>query len=140
MRQGQRQLDALPHAFAITCDFSMRGASHPHAFNCGIGLLNTAVMRIAEQPQERVQEFMPSQTARKAIELRGVANDVAQPLGLFWRNTQHASLAPRGPDKTSHYVHERGFARSVRANQAGDSRRDRQRNAVYAENLAVEAR
>src|SRR5262245_4565226 len=41
-------------------------------------------------------------------------------------------------NQTRHKVHERGLAGSIRTDQAGDARRDSQRDSVNAKNLAVE--
>ena len=45
-----------------------------------------------------------------------------------------------GEDQARHEVHDRRLARAVRPDQAGDARRDVQRDAVDAEHLAVELR
>ncbi len=59
-------------------------------------------------------------------------------LRIVGRDAQNADASARGVNQTGHQIHQRGFAGTVRANQRGDARRNRQIDAIDTQNFAIE--
>ena len=128
VRDGQRQLDPLAHALAVPRDLAIGGVGHAQALDRRAGQAVAFLLVEAEQPQKRSHHLESGEAAREGVELRGVAQCAAQPFGIGGWDAQHVNLAASGPDQTGHQIHQRGLAGAVRADQAGNAGRDRERD------------
>src|SRR6266852_7114250 len=62
---------------------------------------------------------------------------------LLWPigwNSQHCHIAARGPQQTSHQIHQGRLARAIGTHQTGNPRRNGETHVIHAENLAIEFR
>src|SRR5258708_34652656 len=62
---------------------------------------------------------------------------------LLWPigwNSQHCHIAARGPQQTSHQIHQGRLARAIGTHQTGNPGRNGETHAIHAENLAIEFR
>src|SRR5437588_9713032 len=59
---------------------------------------------------------------------------------LVSRNSEDAETTARGPQQSRHQIHQRRLSRAVRPDQTGDTRRNREANAIDSEYLAIELR
>jgi hypothetical protein len=132
------QLDALSHALAVGRDPSLRGLGQADALQRA--LRHPGCRRVIESVDAKVtvEKLVPGEAPREGVVLGAVAHLPEQFLGMIGAVPQdrHRSLART--QQTGHQVHDRRFARAVGSDQARDPGRDRQVDAVDAENLAVE--
>src|SRR5689334_21364206 len=94
--------------------------------------------RISVNAQVRLDELEPGQGPRKGIKLRAISDLPEKDLRMVRVETQHADVSSGRFDQPGHQVHQRGLARAVWTDQAGDPRLNNQAHAVHTENLAVE--
>ena len=138
MAHGLRQLDALPHAFAIPGDFAARRFRHTHALNGFPGEIFGFSVRATIQAQIGIDELVAGESFGERIELRAVA-DVAEKLfRIVGPDAEHADVAARWPDQAGHEVHQRGLTGTVGSNQTGDAGRNGKIDAVNAQHVSIE--
>ena len=140
MADRLRQPDALPHALRVARHLAIGGLRHVDALDRLIGARERLLVRQSVQPQRIVDELAARDAAREAVELRAVADRAEEAFGVGSRNAEHPDAAPRRHDQARHQVHQRRLAGAVRTDQARDSGRDLQVDAVDAEHVAVELR
>src|SRR6266550_3320194 len=140
MRDCLRQTDALPHAFTVGRDFSIRSVKQTNAFQSISRQRERFLLFITVDQQKRADEFPSRQSARKGIKLRAVTQLFEKLLRPIGRNVENRDAAARWPEQSGHQVHQRRLARAVGTHEAGDARRNLQADAVYSEYLAVELR
>src|SRR6267143_6829569 len=135
MRDCLRQTDALPHAFAVSRDFSIRSVKQTNAFQSGGRQRESFFLFITVDQQKRADEFPSRQPTRKRIKLRAVTELFEKLLRAIGRNVENRDAAARWPEQSRHQVHERRLAGAVWSYEAGNARRNLQANAVYSEYL-----
>src|SRR6267143_2341503 len=140
MRDCLRQTDALPHAFAVSGDFSVGSIKQTNALQSGSGQRKSFLLFITVNQQKGADEFPSRQSAWKRVNLRAITQLFEKLLRPIGSNIENRDAAARRPQQSGHQVHQRRLARAVWAHEAGDARLDLQANAVYAEYLAVELR
>src|SRR5262245_3648370 len=131
---------ALAHALAVSGDFAVGGLDQVNAFDRAPGLLLARPGRQAVNRKQTFDELVAGHPSRKRIELAAIADLAKQLLRVRRRNAQYYYAPARRLDQAGHQIHQRRLARPVRADQAGDARRDGQVDAVDAEDFAVKFR
>src|SRR5579862_7395581 len=117
----------------------MSGFAHAETLNGGSGEAVAFGLVESEETQKIGNELMAGEASREGVELGGVAEGAAEVLGIVGGDAQDADFAASGADQAGHQIHQRGFAGAVGADQAGDAGGNGERDAIYAEDLAVEA-
>src|SRR5262245_20091542 len=140
VRDRLGQPDALSHALAVSGDLAVGGLNQIDALDRAPGHLFGLLARQAVNRQKRFDEVVAGHPFRERIELAAIADLAKQLLRVRRRNAENADAASRRLDQAGHQIHQRRLAGTVRADQAGDARRDGQVDAVDAEDFAVKFR
>src|SRR5215475_9786049 len=118
----------------------MGGVNQVDSFDRAPGFLFSLFWRQAVDGQKRFDELIAGHSFRERIELAAITDLAKQLLWVRRRKAENAHAPARRLDQAGHQIHQRRLARTVRADQAGDARRDGQVDAVDAEDLAVKLR
>src|SRR5580658_771306 len=95
------------------------------------------IMGKAVEPQWPIDEIVAVGARREGIELRAVT-DLAEELdGLLGREAEDVNRPSGRLDQAGEQVHQGGLARTVGADEAGDSRLEREIHFIHAENFSV---
>src|SRR5205814_2513083 len=100
----------------------------------------SSFLRVAVNPQIGMNKLEARQRARERIKLRAVADLAEKDLRMIGSKPEHAHRAARRSYQTGHQIHQRSLAGTIRPDQAGDARLDRESNTIHPEYLAVELR
>ena len=138
--QREGEADALAHPLAVGRDLAVGGVRHPDALQRLVGQAARVGRREAVQAEPPSQQRAAGHAARERVVLRAVADQAPQRFAVVGTPAQHGEAPARRAQQAGHQVHERGLPRAVGAHQARDPRRQGQRHAVDAEDLAVELR
>src|SRR2546423_7576566 len=138
MRDGVGQTNALPHAFAVGRDLSVRGVEQIDSLQRNVSQLVSAFAIEAIHQQIRVNKLAAGKTARKGIKLSAVTEFAKQSFGLIRRDSQNRDRATRGSQQSGHQIHQRRLSCSVRSNQTRNAGPDLKVDAIHPEYLAVE--
>ena len=92
------------------------------------------------EPQPVADERSPGGAARERVELRAVARPCGRRAPGRRAHAQDRDPTAARAHQARHQVHERRLAGAVRPDEAGDARRQRERDAVDAQHFAVELR
>src|SRR5580700_10256543 len=87
--------------------------------------------------QRPINKVIAVGTRRERVELRAVAYLAKELDGLLGRKTEDVNRAMGWFDQAGQQVHQRGFARTVGADKAGNPRIEGEIHLVHAENFAV---
>src|SRR5580693_3229990 len=137
MRNGLRQANALTHPFAVARHFAPGHWRHTSALEGLVCELGRLVVTETVEPQRPINEIVAVRAGRERVELRAVS-DLSEKLdGLLRRKTEDVNRAMGWFDQAGQQVHQRGFARTVGADEAGNPRIDGEIHLVHAENFPV---
>src|SRR5262249_31381831 len=128
------------HALAVSGDLAVCGLDQIDALDRPPRPLFGHFGREAVNRQKRFDELVAGHPSGERIELAAVTDLAKQFLWVRGRDAEDADAPARRLDQAGHQIHQRRLARTVRADQAGDARRDGQVDAVDAEDLAVKLR
>src|SRR5262245_7674062 len=140
MRDGLRKPHPLPHALGIARDLAIRRLRQTQTLERLPRSLLCFRSAVAEKKEAGGDKREPGRPPRRGVVLGGVARLPHQCFGIARRDPAHQDAAVVGEDQAGHQIHQRRLARPVRSDEARDSWRDVQRDAVYAEHLAVKLR
>ena len=140
VRDRLRDLDALAHALAVAADLAVLRVGERDRLQRLQGALLALGVVVARQAQQADEELQPGQAFPERIRLRAEP-DAMEHLGRSPRRTpEQAHLALAGRELAGAQLQERGLARAVRAQQAGDARRQRRGDVVERDHGPVPAR
>src|SRR5262245_59383069 len=100
MRDGNPELDALPHPFAVAGDASMGRVHHVHLLDGFPSTLLGLALTLAVQTEERRDQTESCRTLGERIELRTVANGFIEPLRIVASNAQNGNFTARRPEQS----------------------------------------
>ncbi len=123
MRNGLREANLLPHAFAVAVDFAHAGCvAKTHALSMAPRAKRVAsVFTHAIEQQAVDEELPPGEAVREGIELRAVAHSAEECVGVARLDAKHGDAPARRLHEAGHQVHQRCLARTVGADEGGDA-------------------
>src|SRR6185369_5035523 len=140
MRDRLGETDLLAHTLTVAGDLSMSGFAKIDAGQCFDSQVGGLLVAHAVQSKPVINELPAGNRFRERIKLSAITDRTEELVGIPGIQTHHVERAAGRLNQSRHQIHQSSLPRSIRSDQAGDSRRQFKRDAIDTQNLTVKLR